>query len=195
MRQSFLSLALIAWTIINISACSKTEVPKTYYYTIDTLETQQAPPRDGMQIVQVNTVTLPAYLDQRNLVMRDGDSQIIISQYHLWADEPAAGITRQLTNSLNALDSARHYQSRCSDCPSVNVNIEHFYPTSDGEVVLTGEYTLGGGNDSNHPFSFRSQLKSDGYEDAVRVMRVLIKDLAQQIDAETIVNPIMANDG
>ncbi|WP_412971699.1 membrane integrity-associated transporter subunit PqiC [Glaciecola sp. MF2-115] len=167
-----------------LSACSTTkQAPDTTYYLFDAEPVAQkqkiAKPR-----VLVNKVKVPDYLSTNQLVMRDSGHILIKANYHSWADSLDEAIQRALLNDLNHLNSEKEFVIACNDCVSVNVTVDHFYPSSDGKLLLSGSFEVATKNDQNtiSRFQLLDELHGNGYANAVKQMRQQVAQLAIQIN-------------
>ena len=161
---------------------------------------------DAQTQIKILPVNLPGYLNQPNLILKLSNHQIKIANYHFWAEDVDQSIQRILISELSKINSAISYTTRCETCKQLAVNIDHFYPTERGEVVLSGSYeTI---NPQNLPhnlpqhemtqltmtqtvqFSFTQKLNNGGYDEAVEVMRSLLGELANEIARDTIGKPL-----
>lgn len=91
----FLFLAMLA-----ITACGRS-TPSNFYLlegasnqaTVDRL------PEKSMRIAQVE---VPNYLNRNNIVSRvDGETKLILAEFHLWAEPVANGVHRVIENELS----------------------------------------------------------------------------------------------
>jgi uncharacterized lipoprotein YmbA len=167
-----------------LSACSTTkQAPDTTYYLFDAEPVEQkqkvAKPR-----VLVNKVKVPDYLSTNQLVMRDSGHILIKANYHSWADSLDEAIQRALLNDLNLLNADQEFVIACNDCVSVNVTIDHFYPSSDGKLLLSGSFEVitDNGQSTISRFQLLEELDGDGYANAVKQMRKQVGLLALRIN-------------
>lgn len=176
----------IVFVIFFLLGCSSATSPQVNYYLLDS-EPKATQNKTATRIVQLNPIHLPRYLDQPQLVTRDNNQKLIIANYHSWADDMSNSIRRILLNDLNSSIDDVFYIESCQKCDNLIVNIEHFYPTSNGEVVLSGKYQLKKNNKSNYyTFFLEDDLERDGYDHAVTKMRRLLQKLAVQINKEIL---------
>lgn len=163
--------------------CSSTS-PQVNYYLLDS-EPKAIQNKAALKTVQLNPIHLPRYLDQPQLVTRDNNQKLIIANYHSWADDMSNAIRRILVNDLNNSIDDIFYIESCQNCESLTISIEHFYPTVNGEVVLSGKYHRKKNNKNHHAtFFLTDDLERDGYDHAVKKMRQLLQKLAHQINKD-----------
>lgn len=169
-----------------IAGCSlvEKEQPVNYYV----LDTQPVAPGKTAKTTatMVSIVELPEYLDQPNIVLRDASQRLHVAYYHSWAEDLASAIRRVLISELNRADSAIRFTMRCENCAQLNIVIDHFYPTTQGEVVLAGEYQVINADRLlfSEVFLIKTALAEDGYEHAVQQMRNAIIRLARDINGK-----------
>lgn len=181
-KALFTFLALFAL----VGCINSKTAPDTYYYILD--NTPQALPqsavansKDSLKQVKVRQVVLPSYLNQPNLVVKLSDHQIKIANYHFWAEDLRQSIQQVLINELNLKNPKTSYTEMCVSCDELVITIAHFYPTENGDVLLSGSYYR---TSSYTPYNFvlTSTLDQGGYDNAVSAMRALLGELAEQID-------------
>ena len=166
-----------------LSACSTTTLkPQAKYYLLDSLPASES--NDAKRIVAINSVSMPGYLDQSNLVMRQADQQIIIANDHRWAGNLRDSVRRVLRVELNRIVRDFRFEEACKNCGALTITIRHFYPTESGEVFLAGSYSLiqePKQATQQVPFSFRGNMREAGYGEVVNQMRLLLLELSQHI--------------
>ncbi len=91
--------ALIIPACVFISACSGSA--KTYYYT---LQTESSAAKNVVPAVltsiAISAVSLPELVDRPQLVLRSGETQLSISDNHLWGQSLKSEITHNLAVNL-----------------------------------------------------------------------------------------------
>jgi len=132
----------------------------------------------------VNPIELPDYLNQPNVVLRDESQRLHIAYYHSWADDLASTIRRVVITELNSAKNNARFSSSCDNCDAITVSLAHFYPTTKGEVVLSGSYQITKAEQQplNHDFFIQVDLDKDGYEHAVEKMREALVALTTLIN-------------
>lgn len=133
--------------------------------------------------IKVQPVNLPNYLNQPNLVLKLSNHQIKIANYHFWAQDLSMSIQRVIINDLNSATRDFMYTQSCAKCDELIISIDHFYPTEQGDVVLSGTYekiSMDGQHEQTR-FSLSKALTQGGYDEAVAAMRELLGELAQSI--------------
>lgn len=105
-------------------------------------ETTAASPRARLV---VRGVSVPDYLDRRELVRRRGSVEVVRDSGAVWAERPAKSITRWITAALAAQRSDYNVESyttvdgRAPDAV-VAIALEGFEPGSDGTLRLRGSW-------------------------------------------------------
>lgn len=184
-------LALILLLCFTLNGCSSKPSEITYYHLNDT---ESVPKLHGemniasRQYVQLNTIKVPDYLKQSKLVLRTGPYKMHFSAANLWVQTPEKEIRAALLSDLNSQASSYYF---VNFEPGLNnnirhrlfVDITHFYPTENSDVLLNGYWTLLSDDDSrkDHKFQFAVDLNEDGYSHAVSQQRALISSLSAQI--------------
>ena len=93
----------------------------------------------------LRAVTLPDYLDRRELVRRSGAAEIVLDENAHWAERPGKAITRWVTLALAAqrLDYAVESYTTADGRPPdalLSLTLESFEPGADGIVRLRGSW-------------------------------------------------------
>lgn len=186
---------LIAATlIILISGCATSSpAPSIIYYLLDdSRELINSPKKAKATEVMVLLPTLSSYLRQPNLVMKGNKQKVIVANYHLWADPLANSIHRAIKMDLISGSDDLLLVETCDDCAVIRLVIDHFYPSLDGNVHLTGHYAIHYQQQTaNHPFSLLRVQTEDGYSAAVADMRVLVKELSHRIKQSLLEHDVL----
>ncbi|WP_251360207.1 membrane integrity-associated transporter subunit PqiC [Kangiella sp. TOML190] len=168
--------------LILLSACSSSP-PAMNYYLLDSTPVA-IDPSPGQTLIKLSDVSVPNYLDQTNLVMRDANHKLIVANYHSWADDMSNTIRRVLMADLNQASNNYSFVSSCETCTNLEVSVEHFYPTQQGDVILSGTYQLKDDSSLRRNFLIKNSLPASGYEQSVATMRESLKQLAQEINQD-----------
>ncbi len=174
-------IALLMMTMIAVSSCSTTtEVQSISYYLLDPVP-REAQRKSATKSIQVSAINLPDYLRQNRLVIRKQSNQIQQASFHSWADSLSDSIRRVLINDLNERSADYSFVANCGDCQSVQISIDHFYPTEEGQVVLSGLLEIEADEETTYreQFFFSNRLRADGYDNSVGQMRELLEELGQ----------------
>jgi uncharacterized lipoprotein YmbA len=177
-----ISLLIVAWVFL--AACTTTsQAPDTTYYLFDAEPVSQKQ-KVAKTRIMLRKVSVPDYLSTNQLVMRDSGHILIKANYHSWADSLDESIQRALISDLNNLNDDMEFVMACIDCVSVKVTIEHFYPSSDGKLLLSGSFEVSSstGEYTISRFQLLDELEGDGYANAVKQMRKQVRLLALRIN-------------
>jgi uncharacterized lipoprotein YmbA len=114
--------------------------------------------------------------------MKGNKQEVIVANYHLWADPLANSIQRAITMDLISESDDLLVVEKCDDCAVIRLVIDHFYPSLDGNVQLNGRYSIRyQAQTESYPFSLSRAQSKDGYSAAVADMRVLVKELSYRV--------------
>lgn len=170
--------------ILSLSGCASKQVQsEIIYYLLDTsIPTQNTRTVTTTKIV-FNNLTLAAYLEQPNLVLRQSDHTVRIANYHVWAEPLHKAIKRAISNDLVLVRPDISVVNVCGECNDLAVTIDHFYPDSDGLVTLSGHYSITESTQptSTHSFALTKSIDTDGYEASIVTMRSLVTQLTELI--------------
>ena len=99
MQRKVLLLSLVLLTLL--SGCARS-TPTRYYLLESALEPVKADtlPTRNLRVAQV---TVPDYLDRNSIVSRvNGQTELIVSQFHAWAEPVGHGVRRVVQEVLTA---------------------------------------------------------------------------------------------
>jgi len=100
-----LQYAVLAVLVVLVGACGSSA--KTYYYTLQTDAVSEAAAKQRGSIA-ITALNLPEIVDRPQLVLRAGDTQVTISDNHLWGQPLKSEIARNLAAHLaQETDAAR----------------------------------------------------------------------------------------
>lgn len=176
---------LLGLTILSVSCVNKPAAPQTRYYVLDA-KPSNASKSNSLSNTKTNTinilpVSLPAYMNQSNMVLKLSDHQIRLSNYHFWAEDIRKSIQRVLISDLNQMSSDTTFTQACNKCTRLELSINHFYPTQSGEVLLAGNYQIIDETRRLIEFSFNTDLQKGGFDESVASMRQLLTQLSAHI--------------
>jgi len=179
-----IKLLVMTGLLFFVVGCSavKKERPVNYY-VLDAkpsaLETKNI-----TRNIAIERISLPDYLNQPNIVLRDDSQKLHVAYYHSWADDLGSSIRRVVISQLNVLNDSSRFSARCEGCTSIKLNLDHFYPTTQGEVILAGSFQIKPINNpvKTESFLINLELEDDGYEHAVDKMRLALSELTAQIN-------------
>lgn len=189
------TLFILALTLL-LNACATTSSePALRYYVLDE-SLVAADTSSRITKLAIAPITVSAYLEQPNLVLKDGEHEFTVANYHLWADPLDSSIRRAVSTDLMLLRNDLLVMNECASCKQLKIWVNHFYPSADGQISLSGSFSIESSalSDSaaaaqiNQRFSFVGTQQRDGYTGSVIEMRSLIKNLSAQI-ASTLERP------
>ncbi len=96
MKLQHATLALLAAALI--SGCGSSA--KTYYYTLQTGAASETAAKSSSNSIAITSLSLPEIVDRPQLVLRAGDTQVTISDNHLWGQPLKSEIARNLAAHL-----------------------------------------------------------------------------------------------
>jgi len=189
MKARVLSLMLIATCL---AACVSGPAAPIEYYVL-------APPlaaadsvveRSNKPTLVIENVDLAAYLRQTGMIIQTGDSQILVSRNHLWAESLELALPKALVRELQRQSDDYSYYLKSVDWVGetdyrLRLRIDSLQSTDRGEVVSAGRYQLVSAANPASPvlvdFTFARDLEQDGYAYAVEQIGLLIGQIAGAI--------------
>ena len=93
-------IALTLLASVFVAACSTSA--KTYYYTLqtDAPVAKEVAATPSIYTIAISALSLPEIVDRPQLVLRAGETQVLISDNHLWGQALKSEITRNLAAHL-----------------------------------------------------------------------------------------------
>ena len=180
----------IACLVFFLSACGTS--PKTHFYLLSQdhpADKNAVHNADGLRI-GVWKARLPEFLDRSEIVTRNGQHNIELSDFHKWAGRLDNNLSRLVADELGE----RLHTGRVAVSPwpayiknnyQVKLYIERFDGQLGGEIVLSGAWSLlnGGGNKELawEPFTFKTTAASATYSDMIAALSTLTVQLADRI--------------
>jgi len=166
-----------------LSSCAQSPAPEVNYYLLDTANVttknlannnQQESLLIKKNNIIIDDILLPQYLKQSSIVMLIGENRLHYAHYNLWGENLAQGVSKLIQQSIGQINSPEPIH--------LTIEIDHFYPTEQGSVILSGRYMLTLKKDKKlFKFTLTQDLHEDGYSEAVKKMQLLIKELAKNI--------------
>lgn len=169
-----------------VTACATSSLPPSIsYYVLDESVIVRTTTDRNKQL-QVSLLQMSSYLHQPNLILKDNNHKVNVANFHLWADPLDSSMKRAISNDLMLLNDELEVVRDCSDCISLKIWVDHFYPSTTGQVYLSGAYVLSNITVApiNRRFNLVGTQKRDGYASSVTEMRRLVTELAAQIASE-----------
>lgn len=186
----------IARTLVALAlaACAAAPPLKIYAFSEDpeVPVTTDAPPPHGAPLIEVANVTLPAYLDSRDLVVRQGDV-LERSSTGRWASRLSLGATELLTARL----TTRWPEKWVTDQPQARtadyrlmVHISRLDITTTGTGVVEADWEIVPHGASAEIIRRRIRFTMNGSvatdQDIARFERALLDRLAGEIDVSEL---------
>lgn len=180
----------LALMTLMIMGCESTTTHTQYYQLAD--EPATATVQEGTKRVVIEPVSLVDFLKRPNILLKQENNTLYVTNYHVWAEPLDKAIARAMVNRINQRGSelragqARFSQCLDSQCVSLKLIVEGFYPTDQSSVIFSGKYQLKQGTHllSQQDFSLAKDLASDGYPHAVEQLKQLVYQLSSQIEQE-----------
>lgn len=136
----------------------------------------------------INKIILPDYLKQRGLVYQTSSTSLHIATDHLWAEPLDEGITKSLKASLRSqgVMLVTHNMNAKEANDYLTLQIDDFIATWQGDIILSGQYTVKHIDESQSArnFEYILPLAVDGFPASIEVMREAIHALAENIASE-----------
>ncbi len=181
-----LKLTLI---ILFLSGCTSSPKEQTQYYLLNQhsvlSDGSLQPKKSELKQINLAKIKLPEYLSQPYLVMQLNDHQLHYASFHLWAESLQSGISKSLQTDLNNINSPFQFNLNMTNSSaqySLVLEINHFYPTNNSNVILTGKFALLNNQGAflipETSFKFSADLEKNGYQNSVSEMRGLINQLS-----------------
>lgn len=130
--------------LLLIAACSAAPPAQLYVIGDPPEATQTQEVQSGRPVIRLLPVSVPDYLDTREILRRDGRNEVTASPTGLWAERLSVGITHALAASLaTRLGDAIVVTSQPEEPPSqqIKVDVLAFEINADGRCVLTARWT------------------------------------------------------
>jgi len=126
--------------------------PSSRFYTLTPNESRGVSAAEGVEvIVRVGPVSIPSYLDRRQIVTRNGRNQIEIAEYQRWGGPFDDEITRLLVNNLSGSLATRGISvmpwrsvtmADVATIYRIPVNIDRFDGVTGESVVLSALWAV-----------------------------------------------------
>jgi uncharacterized lipoprotein YmbA len=165
-----LTALLLAALIVGCSSSSPGD-ETTHYLLTD--QSAVVEPGGGRQLLRVERVALASYLDGEGIVMQTSEVAIRAARNHLWADDLAAQLHRDLMGRLaEQLDGVRvlgpdqRVRGPGREVMELTVTLDRFQGRFDGYAVVGGKWQLlddQGEVRAGQRFRRERPLERDGY--------------------------------
>jgi uncharacterized protein len=184
----FIRILLPGFCLLTVlSGCIGGTSPPAKFYTLAQMEADSAPVKSGADcIVLVGPVSIPDYLDQRQIVTRSGSNELVINEFNRWGGSFDSEITHALVAGISKQLASRNAAVlpwkagaifSAGNSYRMPVQIERFDGSPGGSVVLILRWEIvAKGKDKEEAFRFGETTiieKVDGtdYEALVAAMQ------------------------
>lgn len=186
-----------------LSSCTS-EPLSVRYYLLHTAENKVAKTNDKKEAtIVLQLLNVAEYLRQPSLVMQVNQHELHYAQQDVWAEKLQTSFHAALLQDLNNIGKRNYVTSTSPEAinagMAIIVMLEHFHATDESTVISSGHYWLSAQSlqknrnenlsNSSHAFYFESELKQDGYAHAVKQLRTLVDNLANQIEKDIAALP------
>ncbi len=181
-------------TVLILVACASSSKQVKYYsltlnsdYQSPTIANNQG---NTAQIhVMVEPIRLANFLRQEGLVLQIGEHEIVIANYHRWAEPLEEAIAKLLVYELNNKSDQYQFARRIGQWHEdatlhLRFEFDKFHATDNAKVVTSGRYWLYEKNKAlkvDHTFNVSNGLTRDGYLHAVEKLEQAVGTLSDQI--------------
>lgn len=177
-RWSLVTALLVTTLISGCSARAPGEGPTHYLLT----DKPTAPePTGGQQLLRVKRIELARYLDVEGIVMQTSDVAVRAARNHLWAEDLAAQLHRDLRQRLaEQLDGVRvlgpdeRLRAPEREIMELTVTVDRFQGRFDGYAIVGGRWQLldsEGEVQAGQRFQREEVLSHDGYPALVESLK------------------------
>lgn len=186
-----LKLSLFMSFIALIQGCSSPPV-SINYYALNTINKENIKPAENnkeQQLILLSPIKLADFLTTGALVTQIKTHQIHLSKQHLWADNLADAIARNLLVKLTANVPKYHFELSTvrwnnSVLAHIEITLDQFTVTDKGETISAGTFWLLDNEDkllNKESFEIHRPLTQDGYDHAVAQLDLSLTTLVEQI--------------
>lgn len=189
-------LQIFSIILLLLSGCGLHRSPiPTYYILHPSMNITQLPISKHDitgPIVAIDTITIPAYLDQPQIFIREGEATIVqFAEFHRWSESLAEGINRILQQSISNILTpinglAVGPNSMIKPDWILTVNIFQFDGAPNNEVILDAIWTLSSNTHKiSHTGRFTKRLMTGpSIADMVITQGILLEQLGTFIGDE-----------
>jgi hypothetical protein len=189
---------ILVTSLFMLVSCSSTSKPSHYYsLNLNTGNSIVTPKINSNKTkILIAPIRLAPFLKQQGLVMQRGKHEIIIANYHKWAEPLQQSIEKLLQRDLNNLSKEDYFEretAQWSGSPSatimLRIEIDKFHATDKSTVVVAGRYYINNNDAAEQiikEFNISKNLTEDGYLHSIEVLESSVKDLAKDIVNELV---------
>jgi len=195
-RNRIVCLCSAVAMITVLGGCFGTS-PSSRFYTLTPNESRGISAVEGVDVlVRVGPVSIPSYLDRRQIVTRNGRNQIEIAEYQRWGGPFDDEITRLLVNNLSGSLAPRGISvvpwrsitmADVATIYRIPVSIDRFDGVTGESVVLSATWAVVSIKDKQeNVFVARQSMISErvdgkGYDALVAAMARAVERLGKEI--------------
>lgn len=193
-RHIFLLLIICLGSLL--SGCFGASMP-TRFYTLSPPEPERTEPLTRFKdVLVVGPLTIPEYLDRRQIVSRSGQNGIVLAEFEQWSSSLDDELTRLLVATLSERLVSRNIavlSGKFSAMPTtgkmyrIPVKIVHFHGYRGGTVVLNAFWGAVESHDGDDTYLFTQEstltetVTGNSYEALVAAMGKAAGKLALEI--------------
>jgi uncharacterized lipoprotein YmbA len=149
------SLRVFVVFVVFVASSCASVLPKSaesQFFVLSSLEpvARAEPGGQSQPSVLLGTVTLPTYLDRRELVTRLASNQVRVEDLELWAEPLREAVPRALEHDLDTMLGGGKIQrlpwtAHAAPALVVSVDVRRFEKASNRTVELLASWTIGDG--------------------------------------------------
>lgn len=204
MKEHQINMKILAICLCMLLISCTSNPLSVRYYLLHTPEGNLSTTTDSEKpIVVLHSLNVADYLRQTSLIMQIDQHELYYSRENVWAENLQSSFYKALLQDLNATGQRNYVTSSAPEAmeatTSIKIDLSHFHATDNSTVISSGRYWLTGNEHqlienkkhalSSHTFFFESELKQDGYAQAVRQLRTLVTSLSKQIEKDIAALP------
>lgn len=166
MKRPFLRILIPVMLLSMVFGC-RSVTPAVTHYVLNSMAAGESPsetvdePRS--RIVSIGPVRLPNYVNRLQMVIRNGSSELEISEFHRWADYPDRLVQQVLEDNLQVLLPRARVVSHPLPAglkPDVTVTVRfgELIGTADKKMRLRATWTVRSGGEPATERSWQSRI-------------------------------------
>ena len=179
---------MLALLLVLLPGCTSRAPATQQYYTLQPFESDAVLPQGSVGVkkadLQINRVTVPAYLAQAGIITADTEGKVEWANYHLWAELPAVAIKRHLERCVLSDKASKRQPQR------IDIEIHRFQGDGKGGAVFDGVWTThsaaNGASLGTFLFEYRRPQRGDGYGALATTLSQTVQQLCFDILAKTL---------
>lgn len=179
------------WLILLQFAVTTGCSTSTRYYVLHALDAPggKTVNSDNMT-VGLEAIDLPSYIDQTRIMLRTGKNTLAVIENEQWSEPLEEGVNRIITANLANLWPGAQVEQMpwprgFNPDRRLRVHIVNFHSTSDGEVLLSGYWSIASLDNRQapipHTYHFEIPSQGQAYADIAATMSDALAELARHI--------------